>query len=200
MIDLMSEVTQLLNAIDQGNRQASAELLPLVYDELRKLAALKLSQEKPGQTLQSTALVHEAYLRLVGSTDEGHSWSNRGHFFAAAAEAMRRILVEQARRKGRLKHGGDRQRVDLDSGCAVSEPASLDLLALDDALAKLAVIEPAKAELVKLRFFGGLTMEDAAAALDISLATAERYWTFARSWLYAEMSEPPDSPLKRQYS
>ena len=192
----MSEVTQLLNAIEQGDAQATAELLPIVYNELRKLATQKLSQEKPGQTLQATALVHEAYLRLIGP-DHGvpQQWHSRGHFFAAAAEAMRRIMVEQARRKGRHKHGGAWQRVDLDSACAVSEPPSLDLLALDEALSKLAVDEPAKAELVKLRFFGGLSMPEAAAVLGISLATTERYWTFARSWLYAEISDRrTDSP------
>ena len=165
----------------------------LVYDELRKLAAAKLAHEKPGQTLQATALVHEAYVRLV-DIDESQHLESRGHFFAAAAEAMRRILVEQARRKGRLKHGGERQRVDLDSACAVSEPPSLDLLALDEALSKLAADEPAKADLVKLRFFAGLTMPEAAAALGISLATAERHWTFARSWLYAEMADHRPGP------
>src|SRR5262249_1687692 len=149
---------------------------------------LRLAQEKPGQTLQATALVHEAYLRLVGPQGSEH-WNSQGHFFAAAAEAMRRILVEQARQKRRLKHGGQGQRVDLDPACAVSEPPSLDLLALDEALSKLAKDEPAKAELVKLRFFAGLTMPEAAAALGVSLATAERNWTFARSWLYAEMAE-----------
>jgi len=190
----MSDVTRLLDAIGQGDRQASAELLPLVYHELRRLAAEKMAHERPGQTLQATALVHEAYLRLVGSNDVPQ-WENQRHFFAAAAEAMRRILVEQARYKGRLKHGGDRERVDLDSACAISEPPSLDLLALDEALSKLAGVEPAKADLVKLRFFAGLTMPEAAAALGISLATAERYWTFARSWLYAAMADNrPDPP------
>src|SRR5438874_10395322 len=155
----MSDVTRILSQIEQGDSQAAEKLLPLVYDELRKLAAVKLAQEKPGQTLQATALVHEAYLRLIGPDDsEPYRWRSRGHFFAAAAEAMRRILVEQARRKGRVKHGGERQRVDLDSACAVSEQPSLDLLALDEALSKLAADEPAKVELVKLRFFGGLTM------------------------------------------
>jgi RNA polymerase sigma factor (TIGR02999 family) len=188
-MDLMSEVTQLLNAIGQGDPRASAELLPVVYEELRKLAAARLAQVKPGQTLQATALVHEAYLRLLGPDDINQSWNSRGHFFGAAAEAMRRILIEEARRKQRIRHGGQFQRVDLDSACAVSEPASLDLLVLDEALIKLAAIEPDKVELVKLRFFGGLTMSEAAAALGISLATAERHWTFARSWLYAEISD-----------
>jgi RNA polymerase sigma factor (TIGR02999 family) len=184
----MTDVTRILTAIEEGDSQAAAQLLPLVYDELRKLAAQKLAQEKPGQTLDATALVHEAYLRLV-DTDKVQHWNSRGHFFAAAAEAMRRILVEQARRKNRLKHGGRHQRVDLDSGCLVSEAPALDLVALDEALSRLAETEPAKAQLVNLRFFAGLTMPQAAAALDISLATAERYWTFAKSWLYAELAD-----------
>jgi RNA polymerase sigma factor (TIGR02999 family) len=184
----MSDVTRILSAIEQGDPKAAEQLLPLVYDELRKLAALKLAQEKPGQTLEATALVHEAYLRLVG-TDKAAHWNSRGHFFAAAAEAMRRILVEGARRKSRLKHGRQHPRVELDSGCRVSATPSLDLLALDEALSRLARTEPAKAELVKLRFFAGLTMPEAAAALGISLATAERYWTFAKSWLYAELAD-----------
>src|SRR5882724_996018 len=188
----MSDVTRILSVIEHGDPSAAGQLLPLVYDELRKLAAARLAQEKPGQTLQATALVHEAYLRLVGPADgEPKQWRSRGYFFSAAAEAMRRILVEKARQKGRLKHGGERQRVDLDSSCAVSEPPSIDLIALDEALNKLAAEEPIKAELVKLRFFGGLTMPESAAALDISQATAERYWTFARSWLYAELSDQP---------
>jgi RNA polymerase sigma factor (TIGR02999 family) len=181
-------VTRILSAIEQGDPHAAGELLPLVYNELRQLAARKLAQEAPGQTLQATALVHEAYLRLVDVERVQH-WNSRGHFFAAAAEAMRRILVESARRKGRLKHGRDHQRVDLDSACLVSAAPSLDLVALDEALSRLAETEPAKAELVKLRFFAGLTMPEAAAALDISLATAERYWTFAKSWLYAELAD-----------
>jgi RNA polymerase sigma factor (TIGR02999 family) len=185
----MTEVTQVLSEIEHGDPAAAERLLPLVYNELRRLAAAKLIQEKPGQTLQATALVHEAYLRLIDPVDcDQQRWHSRGRFFGAAAEAMRRILVEQARHKGRLKHGGQRQRVDLDSACAVSEPPWLDMLELDEALSKLANIESTKAELVKLRFFAGLTMPEAAAALGISLATAERNWTFARSWLYAEMS------------
>ena len=183
----MSDVTRILNAIERGDPAAAPQLLPLVYDELRKLASERMAQEKPGQTLQATALVHEAYLRLIGSQDPG--WHGRGHFFAAAAEAMRRILVERARRKGRLKHGRGHARVDLDSGCLVSAAPSLDLLTLDEALSRLAATEPAKAELVKLRFFAGLTMPEAAAALGISLATTERYWTFAKSWLYAELAD-----------
>jgi RNA polymerase sigma factor (TIGR02999 family) len=184
----MSDVTQILSAIEEGDPHAAEELLPLVYDELRKLAAQRLAHEKPGQTLQATALVHEAYPRLV-DVEKAQNWNSRGHFFAAAAEAMRRILVEQARRKSRLKHGREHRRVDLDSGCLVSPAPSLDFLALNEALSRLAETEPAKAELVKLRFFAGLTMPEAAAALDISLATAERYWTFAKSWLYAELAD-----------
>jgi RNA polymerase sigma factor (TIGR02999 family) len=186
----MSEVTHILSAIEQGDPHAGEQLLPLVYDELRKLAAQKLAQERAGQTLEATALVHEAYLRLVDGEKVQH-WNSRGHFFAAAAEAMRRILVESARRRAGLKRGGEHQRVDLDSGCLVSAAPSLDLVALDEALYRLAQTEPAKAELVKLRFFAGLTMPEAAAALAISLATAERYWTFAKSWLYAELADDP---------
>ena len=184
----MSDVTRILNAIERGDVKATEELLPLVYEELRLLAAQKLSHEPPGQTLQATALVHEAYIRLVG--DESQGWENRGHFFAAAAEAMRRILVEKARQKQRLKHGGGMERVDLDSGCTVSESPRLDLLALDEALTKLAVEEPIKARLVTLRYFAGLTMPEAAEVLGVSVATAERYWTFAKSWLFAELSSP----------
>jgi RNA polymerase sigma factor (TIGR02999 family) len=184
----MSEVTRILSAIEQGDPSAAEQLLPLVYDELRRLAAQKMAHEAPGQTLEATALVHEAYLRLV-DVEKAQQWNSRGHFFAAAAEAMRRILVEQARRKDRIKYGGEHQRVDLESGCLVSAAPSLDLLALDQALSRLAETEPAKAELVKLRFFAGLTMPEAAAALGISLATAERYWTFAKSWLYAELAD-----------
>jgi len=184
----MNHLTRILTAIEAGDPQAADELLPIVYTELRKLAAVKLSHEKPGQTLQPTALVHEAFVRLVGG-DTRQAWNSRGHFFAAAAEAMRRILVEQARRKRRLKRGGELKRVDLDSACAIAEPQSIDVLALDEALTKLAADKPAKAELVKLRFFAGLTMPEAAVALGISLATAERYWTFARAWLYSELTE-----------
>ncbi|MGD9632303.1 MAG: ECF-type sigma factor [Pirellulales bacterium] len=186
----MANVTKIFRQIDQGDPDAAEGLLPLVYDELRQLAMTKLAKERPGQTLQATALVHEAYLRLIGpADDQAQRWDSRGHFFAAAAEAMRRILVEHARRKKRLKHGGERQRVELDSACAVSAEPSVDLLALDEGLNKLAAIQPIKAELVKLRYFAGLTMPEAAAALGISLATAERYWAFARTWLLAEMSE-----------
>ena len=189
----MSDVTQILSQIESGDPAAAEQLLPLVYDELRKLAAVRLAQEKPGQTLQATALVHDAYLRLVAG-DQAQHWDSRGHFFAAAAEAMRRIIVEQARHRGRLKRGGQWQRIELDSACAVQPEASLDILALDDALSKLAAIEPAKADLVKLRFFAGLTMPQAADALGVSLATAERYWTFAKAWLYSELADhsPPE--------
>jgi RNA polymerase sigma factor (TIGR02999 family) len=188
----MSEVTSILNAIESGDAHAAAQLLPLVYDELRKLAAQKLAHEKPGQTLDATALVHEAYLRLVASGDasaprEQH-WDGRSHFFVAATEAMRRILIDNARRKQRPKHGGDRQRVDLDDALAASEQPE-HLLAVDEALTKFAQREPIKAELVKLRFFAGLTIPEAARALNISVATAERYWTYARVWLYAELTD-----------
>ena len=181
----MSEVTRILSAIEQGDPQAASQLLPLVYDELRKLAAHKLAQEKPGQTLQATALVHEAYLRLV-DVDRAQHWNSRGHFFAAAAEAMRRILIDNARRKRRPKHGGDRQRVDLDESLCESEGEE-NLLALDDALTRLARQEPRKAELVKLRYFAGLSLEEAAACLGISRATADRYWSYARTWLFCEL-------------
>jgi RNA polymerase sigma factor (TIGR02999 family) len=191
----MTDVTQIISEIENGDSGAADRLLPLVYNELRRLAAAKLAQEKPGQTLQATALVHDAYLRLVAPTDrEPKQWENRKHFFAAAAEAMRRILVEQARHKSRIKRGGEWQRVDLDSACAVSEAASVDLLELDEALAAFATNQPMKAELVKLRFFAGLTMPETAAALGISLATAERYWTFARNWLYAQIAENHPQP------
>jgi RNA polymerase sigma factor (TIGR02999 family) len=189
----MNHLTRILNAIEAGQAQAADELLPLVYNELRKLAAARLANEKPGQTLQPTALVHEAFVRLVGG-ETRQAWNSRGHFFAAAAEAMRRILVEQARRKRRLKHGGEFNRVNLDSTFEIEEPQSIDLLALDEALTKLAADEPAKADLVKLRFFAGLTMPEAAAALGVSLATAERYWTFARAWLYAELADTAPPP------
>jgi RNA polymerase sigma factor (TIGR02999 family) len=182
----MADVTRVLSAIEEGDPSAAEQLLPLVYDELRKLAAQKMAQEKPGQTLQATALVHEAYLRLV-DVEKAQHWNSRGHFFGAAAEAMRRILVDSARRKQRPKHGGARQRVELDEAYSLACTPSDDLLALDEALAKLASIEPAKAELIKLRYFAGLSLNEAAEALDISRATAKRYWTYARAWLYAEI-------------
>jgi RNA polymerase sigma factor (TIGR02999 family) len=183
----MTEVTRVLGAIAQGDPRAAGQLLPLVYDELRRLAAQRLAREKPGQTLEATALVHEAYVRLVGA-GEAQGWNSRGHFFAAAAEAMRRILVEQARRKRRPKHGGGRQRVALDEALSLAEPRD-DLLALDEALGRLAQREPAKAELVKLRYFAGLSLEEAAACLGISPATAKRHWAVARAWLFADLSE-----------
>jgi RNA polymerase sigma factor (TIGR02999 family) len=194
----MSEVTRILSAIEQGDPQAAAQLLPLVYDELRKLAAQKLAQEKPGQTLQPTALVHEAYIRLVtppksASCEEQDQeklpWTGRGHFFAAAAEAMRRILIEQARRKRRDKHGGGLRRLDLDEGLAAPQATADKMLALDEALSRLEQADPAAAKLVKLRYFAGLTMPQAAEVLGVSLRTAERNWTYARSWLHRELSE-----------
>jgi len=178
----MHDVTRLLNAIAQGDLRAADQLLPLVYDELRRLAARKLARENPGQTLTATALVHEAYLRLAG--DAAHDWDSRAHFFAAAAEAMRRILVESARRKRRRKHGGDCQRVPLDDIAAPAGAPSDDVLALDEALDRLAEEDPVKARLVELRFFAGLSVEDAARCLGISRATADRYWAYARAWLY----------------
>jgi RNA polymerase sigma factor (TIGR02999 family) len=188
----MSEVTLILSAIEQGDAQAAEQLLPVVYDELRRLAAHRLAREQPGQTLEATALVHEAYLRLVG-TETPQPWNSRGHFFAAAAEAMRRILVEQARRKGRQKRGGSVQRVDIDNlDIAVAGPSS-DLLSLDDALSRLAEKHPERAELVKLRFFAGLTIREAAEVLGISPATADRYWTYARAWLYRELAPEGES-------
>lgn len=182
---LMNDVTRILNAIERGEVKATDELLPILYEELRLLAAQKLAKESPGQTLQPTALVHEAYLRLLG--EEGPTWQSRGHFFAAAAEAMRRILIENARRKHRLKRGGGRERVDLqDAEPAMDGPCD-DLLALDEAIEKLARIDKVKADLVKLRFFAGLTGEQAAEALGISHNTADRYWAYARSWLHLEI-------------
>jgi RNA polymerase sigma factor (TIGR02999 family) len=179
----MKEVTQILAAIEQGDPHAPEQLLPLVYDALRKLAAQKMAQESPGQTLQATALVHEVYLRLVGS-QQGQHWNSRGHFFSAAAEAMRRILIESARRKQRIKHGGGRVRLDLEEFPPVELARSDDLLSLDEALTNLATKAPEKAELVKLRYFAGLTLEQSAEAMGISLATAKRYWLYARAWLF----------------
>jgi RNA polymerase sigma factor (TIGR02999 family) len=187
----MNDVTRILSAIEHGDPTAAEQLLPLVYDELRQLAAQRLAQEKPGQTLQATALVHEAYLRLVGG-DPGQPWDNRGHFFAAAAEAMRRILVENARRKGSLKHGGDRRRQPLDPDRVVAPEAADDLLALDEALTRLAQTEPKVAELVKLRYFTGLTIPQAAAQLQISPRTADAWWSYAKAWFQAALHEPGD--------
>ena len=188
----MKEVTRIINAIQQGDERAADKLLPLVYQELRRLAAQKLAHEPPGQTLQATALVHEAYLRLVGSEEQ--QWSGRHHFFSAAAEAMRRILIENARRKQRLKRGGDRQRVDLQDADLVVEGPSDELIALDEALEKLVKKDKVKAELVTLRFFAGLTNEQAAEILGISLNTADRYWAYARSWLHLEISRDAETP------
>jgi len=184
----MSDVTRILSAVEHGDPKAAEQLLPLVYDELRRLAAAKLVQEKPGQTLQATALVHEAYIRLVEG-GESQSWDNRRHFFAAAAEAMRRILIERARQKQAIKRGGGLERVDLDA----VEPAVLpmacdDLLGLDEAIQRLEQEHPRKAELVKLRFFAGLTTAEAARSLGVSVSTAENDWTYARCWLKLEMS------------
>jgi len=192
----MSEVTRILSAIEQGDGQAADQLLPLVYDELRKLAAAKLAQEKQGQTLQATALVHEAYVRLVDQTTP-QQWDNSRHFFAAAAEAMRRILVERARHKQSLKRGGDRVRVELDAADQVVLPIACDdILGLEDALQKLERRDARKAELVKLRFFAGLTTAQATQSLGISATTAENDWSYARAWLRLEMSgdRPPDTP------
>lgn len=202
ILPVMSEVTRILSAIEQGDAHAAEQLLPLVYEELRKLAAQRMAQEAPGQTLQATALVHEAYLRLVASGDasapRARRWDNRGHFFAAAAEAMRRILLNRARDKKRLKRGGDRRRIDA---AQVAQAAQLDqveialdtsdelLIALDEALALLAVEDPSAAQLVNLRFFAGLTLKDAAASLGLAMRTAERQWAYARAWLFARLRQ-----------
>lgn len=182
----MSDVTRILNAMERGDAKSTDQLLLVVYEELRVLAAQRLSQETPGQTLQATALVHEAYLRLVGA--ECYDWANRGHFFKAAAEAMRRILIDSARRKKSLKRGGGRRPADFGESLATDDAwQAEEMLALDEALTKLARQDPTKADLVKLRYFAGLTIEQAAKALDISHATAERYWDYARSWLRVEI-------------
>ena len=185
----MNDVTRILNAIEQGDPHAASQLLPLVYEELRRLAARKMAAEPSGQTLNATALVHEAYLRLVGGDAEvEHRWDSRGHFFAAAAEAMRRILIENARRKRSAKRGGKLARRELQEHDAVVEPDDHEnLLALDEALAKLAAEEPESARLVELRYFAGLTIEQAAAALGVSPRTAKRNWSYARAWLRREM-------------
>ncbi len=184
----MNEVTRILSGIEAGDPHAAEQLLPLVYDELRKLAAQKLAEEKPGQTLQATALVHEAYLRLM-DTEKAQQWDNRGHFFAAAAEAMRRILIENVRRKKSQKHGGHAEHVPLDQIEVALPPPDDDLLALDDALTRLAAERPVVAELVKLRFFAGLTMDEAAHALGISPATAYRQWNYAQAWLFRAVAK-----------
>src|SRR5688572_22582841 len=184
----MDAITQVLKAIDRGDPQAAEQLLPLVYDELRRLAAEKMAGEKPGQTLQATALVHEAYLRLVGSGAEPH-FNGRGHFFAAAAQAMRNILVDNARRKRRPKHGGGRQRVALDEALPAPPDDADELLALDEALSRLAAEDPEAARIVQLRYFAGLSVEEAAQALGISRAYAYRQWTFARAWLLQALAD-----------
>jgi RNA polymerase sigma factor (TIGR02999 family) len=183
----MSQVTRILSAIEQGEPHAADQLLPLVYDELRKLAAQKLAQEKPGQTLEATALVHEAYLRLV-DTDKVQHWNSRGHFFAAAAEAMRRITVENARRKRTIKHGGQCLRVELDEALLVGKEARLDVLDLSDVLDQLASADAQAAQLVKLRFFAGLTSDQAAQVLCISSRSADFLWAYARAWLFERLS------------
>jgi RNA polymerase sigma factor (TIGR02999 family) len=188
-----AKVTMLLNHAGAGDAQASADLLPLVYEQLRALAGRKMRQECSAQTLQATSLVHEAYLRLVDA-EKVQLWENRWHFFAAAAESMRRILVESARRKGRIKRGAGRERVDLQTLALTLDEAPYQIVALDEALTQLAQEHPEKAELVKLRYFGGLTHIEAAQALNISTSTADRHWTFARAWLYRRMSDPASTP------
>src|SRR5438128_11453043 len=186
----MNEVTRILSAVQHGDSHAAEQLLPLVYDELRKLAAHKMAQEAPGQTLQPTGLVHEAYIRLV-DVETAQRWNSRGHFFAAAAEAMRRILIDRAREKLALKRGGDRKRVPLEE---VDPPAGTppeDLLALDEALEQLTRLDPMAGQLVKLRYFAGLSVEQAAATLDLSTATAYRHWSFARAWLHSQIGDRP---------
>ncbi|MHC4629583.1 MAG: sigma-70 family RNA polymerase sigma factor [Planctomycetota bacterium] len=185
----MTDVTRILNAIEEGDSQAADELLPLVYEELRLLATRKMSNEAPGQTLEATALVHEAYIRLVGT--DAHNWNSRGHFYAAAAEAMRRILIDNARRKKSLRRGGGHRRVELDAALLQGGRSDEmdDLIALDEALERLAENDPVKADLVKLRYFGGLTSEQAARVLGVSPASAERYWDYARSWLRVEIAK-----------
>ncbi len=187
----MKDVTRILNAIEEGDTQAAEELLPAVYDELRKLATQRMRQEAAGHTLQATALVHEAYMRLVGEHTNTR-WDGRGHFFAAAAEAMRRILIDHARAKGAVKRGGGLQKLQLEPGDLTIENAPVELLDLDDALTKLAKEDPVKADLVKLRFFAGLTLDDAAAVLDISPASADRYWAYARAWLFDAIDQGRD--------
>jgi RNA polymerase sigma factor (TIGR02999 family) len=187
---MASNVTRILSAIDSGDPQAAAELLPLVYQELRKLADARLAQERPGQTLQATALVHEAYLRLVGPDHAGDkNWDSRGHFFAAAAEAMRRILIDRARARGAVKRGGAAQRLALDPTLLSLDSVPSEIVDLDEALTRFEAEDPQKAALVKLRFFGGLTLEQAAGALGLAPSTADRHWAYARAWLFQALSE-----------
>jgi RNA polymerase sigma factor (TIGR02999 family) len=181
----VSDVTRLLGAIDHGDSKAAEELLPLVYEELRRLAAARMAQESPGHTLQATALVHEAWLRLVGSSET--NWNSRGHFFGAAAEAMRRILLERARKKNRVRHGGQLQRVDFEQVTVASQDSDDVVIAIHDALEKLAAESPAKAEIVKLRYFAGMEHAEIAEVLGVSEPTVRRHWAYARSWLYAEL-------------
>jgi RNA polymerase sigma factor (TIGR02999 family) len=188
---IVSDVTRILQSIADGDPRAAEELLPLVYNELRSLAAAKMAQENPGQTLQATALVHEAYVRLV-DVENAEQWDSRGHFFAAAAEAMRRILVDQARRKSSLRAGGERQRHDVDHVQVAAPRPSLDVLAIHEALSRFESIDPPKALLVKLRYFSGLTVSEAAAVLGISTTTADRHWSYARAWLHTELRKGDD--------
>src|SRR5262245_22943236 len=192
MLDAMSEVTRILSAIEAGDPHAAEQLLPVVYEELRKLAAQRLAQERPGQTLQATALVHEAYLRLV-DVQQAQPWNSRGHFFAAAAEAMRRILVERARHKGRIRHGGGLRRVDLLDAEAAAPADDEQIVLLDEALIRLAEVRPQAAELVKLRFFAGLTLEEIAPILTLSPRTTRRLWAFARAWLRRDMERSSEA-------
>jgi RNA polymerase sigma factor (TIGR02999 family) len=186
---MASHVTRILSAIDSGDPQAAAELLPLVYEELRKLADARLAHERPGQTLQATALVHEAYLRLVGpDLDDAKKWESRGHFFAAAAEAMRRILIDRARARGAVKRGGAGRRLTLDPTQLSLDSVPSEIADLDEALTRLEAEDPQKAALVKLRFYGGLTLEQAGAALSLSSSTADRHWAYARAWLFQALS------------
>ena len=199
MLGVMADVTQILSAIEAGDPKAAADLLPLVYDELRKFAAARLALEKPGQTLQATALVHEAYLRLVGGS-QPQEWSGRGHLFAAAAEAMRRILIENARRKQSQRAGGGRRRLDLDVIEPAIEEPNFDLVALDEALTTLEQKDRRKAELVKLRYFAGLTIDEAARVLGIASSTADEDWAYARSWLRLAMGGSSADPLSEKRS
>ena len=192
ILDFMTNVTRILSAIEQGDPAAAEQLLPLVYDELRKLAAAKMAQEKPGQTLQATGLVHEAYMRLVDVEKVQH-WDSRGHFFKAAAEAMRRILVENARRKGRQKHGGDAQRVDLDEAHWITTTTPDQLLAVDESLSLLALEDPTAADVVRLRYFAAMTVDEAAEVLGIHRATAHRHWAYARAWIRADLRSGDES-------
>ncbi len=191
--DFMSDVTRILAAIEQGDAHAAELLLPLVYEELRRLAAQKMAQEQPGQTLQATALVHEAYLRLVGTEQSPQWWESRGHFFAAAAEAMRRILIDQARRKQSEKHGGGWQRLELLDAELAIDSSSDDLVAIDEGLSRLAAVDPEAARLVELRFFAGLTLEEAAQSLRMSERSAYRTWAYARAWLRRELDRTADT-------